>query len=98
MEATVGHRLQRLAELPPQEVRVADEKHSLPFNDTSEDLRIVLTRPLVTACKKAVLEVILFHAFAGRLGMGRGGVGGSRVSQNDDLQDGRQLRSCHLLI
>ena len=58
MEATVGHPLKPLAELPPQEVRVAEEKHTLSVSEATEDLRIVLTRPLVAACSKAVLEVI----------------------------------------
>ena len=60
MEATVGHPLKPLAELPPQEVRVAEEKHTLAVGEATEDLRIVLTRPLVAACSKAVLEVTNF--------------------------------------
>ena len=68
MEATVGHPLKPLAELPPQEVRVAEEKHSLAVGEVTEDLLIVLTRPLVAACSKAVLEVTTFSFLCSQKG------------------------------
>ena len=50
MAKTIGQQLQPLESLSADEVKVADEKHTLSLADKPEELRIVLTRPL-TVCK-----------------------------------------------
>ena len=57
MTATVGQSLQP-AELQPQaEIVIAEERHLLSVSGKPEELRIVLTRPLVQSHQEAVLEV-----------------------------------------
>ena len=58
MAKTIGQQLQQLDSLGGNEVKVADEKHTLSLADKPEELRIVLTRPLVTWNSKEIEKVI----------------------------------------
>ena len=57
MAKTIGQQLQNLDSLSANEVKVADEKHTLSLADKSEELRIVLTRPL-TICRSKEIEKV----------------------------------------
>lgn len=61
MAGTVGQHLRPLAELPDSEVKVADEKHNLTMANQSEEVRIVLTRPLVAVRSEEILQVCNYY-------------------------------------
>ena len=54
---TLGQQQRVLAEKPASEVVIAEERHPLALHDKQEELRIVLTRPLVEPCAPEVLQV-----------------------------------------
>ena len=62
MAKTIGQQLQNLDKLSGDEVKVADEKHTLSLVDKPEELRIVLTRPL-TVCRSKEIKKVGHHAF-----------------------------------
>lgn len=59
MARTLGQRLRALADISKDEVRVAQEKHSLGLGDQIEEFRIVLTRPLIVCNSREILKVTL---------------------------------------
>ena len=55
--STLGQQQRALAEKPGSEVVIAEERHPLSLHDKQEELRIVLTRPLVEPCALEMLQV-----------------------------------------
>ena len=55
--STLGQQQRALAEKPASEVVIAEERHPLSLHDQQEELRIVLTRPLVEPRALEVLQV-----------------------------------------
>ncbi len=57
MAKIIGQQLQPLDNLSVDEIKVADERHTLSLADRPEELRIVLTRPLTILRSKEIAMV-----------------------------------------
>ena len=57
MESTLGRAPRALDQLDSREVKLGQEKHNIPFNGKSENLEVVLTRPLLNINHSAILKV-----------------------------------------